>query len=142
MELVLKRTDKTEESTIGELSIDGTVECFILEDKDRGLMQDWPLQAIKEAKVYGKTAIPAGRYEIAVTYSNRFKKYLPLLLSVPGFEGIRIHPGNRAVHTEGCLLPGLTKGTNVVNQSRDAFTALFNKIKTATKREKVFIEIK
>jgi len=141
MELVLKRTDRTEESTIGELSIDGTVECFILEDCDRGLRKDWTLDQIKLTKVYGKTAIPSGRYEIAITYSNRFKKYLPLLLSVPGFEGIRIHPGNRATDSEGCLLPGLTKGTNVVSQSRDAFTSLFNKLKAAEKREKIFITI-
>lgn len=141
MELQLTRTERTEESTIGHLHISGVHECFILEDKDRGLKQDMELNTIKSLKVYGKTCIPSGRYEVAITFSNRFKKYLPLLLNVPGFEGIRIHPGNVAANTEGCLLPGDAKQINMVTNSRVAFNRLFSKMKAVEKKEKIFIEI-
>lgn len=141
MELTLKRTDKTEESTIGDLSCNGEFLCFILEDVDRGLTQEMTLEEIQSIKVYGKTAIPTGRYEIAITFSNKFQKYLPLLLSVKGYDGIRIHGGNTEIDTLGCLLPGQSKEPNKVLNSRKAFTQLFNKIKEASKKEKVFIEI-
>lgn len=141
MELILKRTDKTEESTIGELFIYSDFECYILEDKDRGLTQSTPLEEIKKLKQYGKTAIPSGMYEIAITFSNRFQKYLPLLMAVPGFGGIRIHSGNKATDSSGCLLTGKFKGVNQVLQSRLAFNQLFVKLKAVGKKEKIFITI-
>ena len=55
-------------------------------------------------KIKGKTAIPAGKYEVVVTMSNRFKRLMPLLLDVEGFDGIRIHGGNSHDDTDGCLL--------------------------------------
>ena len=142
MELVLVRSTKTEQSTISELYVNGAYECFILEDVDRGLTHAMPLSEIQAKKVHGKTAIPIGRYEIAITFSNRFKKYLPLLLSVPGYDGIRIHPGNTAVDTEGCLLPGDTRNPDMVLNSKKAFTALFDKLQTASGKEKIFIDIR
>lgn len=142
MELILKRRVFTEESTIGELYVDGKLECLVLEDKDRGLAQGQDLNTIKQIKIAGKTAIPKGRYEIAITFSNRFQKYLPLLIGVPGYEGVRIHVGNTAKDTEGCLLPGKIKSTNAVLQSKVAMEALFKKLKAVEKKEKIFITIK
>lgn len=142
MEILLERSERTSTSTIGVCMVNGIFECYILEDVDRGLRSDIPLDEIKAKKVYGKTAIPTGRYEVVITYSNRFKKPLPLLLNVPGYAGIRIHPGNNAGHTEGCLLPGMEYKPDMVLHSRAAFAKLFEKIKLATKKEKVFIEIK
>lgn len=141
MKLELTRKTRTKLTTIGELKIDGQFECYILEDKDRGLSNAMPLSQIIATKVYGQTAIPTGQYEIVISYSNKFKKMLPLLLDVPGFEGIRIHSGNVAADTEGCLLPGKAKQKDTVMQSRLAFTALFAKIQKAMKTEKVFITI-
>lgn len=121
MELRLSRRWATSESTIGELSIDGDAafRCYVLED------------VVRPAKIHGKTAIPAGRYQVVITKSPRFRRLLPLLLSVPGYEGIRIHPGNKAVDTEGCLLPGETRSTNFVGSSRAAFNRLYPRIKAA-----------
>jgi Family of unknown function (DUF5675) len=129
MELRVKRTDFSEESTIGELSMNGQFECYTLEDKVRPL------------KIAGKTAIPGGRYEVVISFSQRFQRPLPLLLNVPNFEGIRIHPGNKAANTEGCILVGETKSVDYVGQSRVAFDRLFEKLKVAAVTEKIFMEI-
>lgn len=141
MEIELIRKTFTETSTIGEIRINGMFECYSLEDKDRGLVKSMPLSEIKQKKIYAKTAIPEGRYQVVITYSNRFKKYLPLLINVPGFEGIRIHPGNTAADTEGCLLCGTEKGKNVIINSRAAFNKLFSKLKAVEKKEKIYITI-
>jgi len=131
MEILLERVEKKPGYTIGSISVDGDWECWCIEDEVR----DGP-------KVPGKTAIPAGKYFIQVTMSARFKKPLPLLLAVPNFEGVRIHPGNTAADTEGCILPGSDRYAASVGRSRVAFDALFVKIKEAiAKGERVSIEI-
>ena len=142
MELELTRKVRTNNSTIGELSINDIFECFIIEDKDRGLRKDMTLSELINKKVHGNTAIPSGRYEVVISFSNRFKKMLPLLMDVPAYEGIRIHPGNTAADTEGCLLPGRNKGTDAVTSSRLAFTALSEKLKAAASVEKIFMTVK
>jgi len=108
------------------------IPCFILEDRIRpgGI------------KIKGETAIPQGTYEVVVTFSNRFKRRMPLLLDVPNFSGIRIHSGNTAEDTEGCLLTGKTQGVDFVGSSRDAYGSLFAKIEEACDREKVYITIR
>lgn len=141
MELVLNRKTRSSQSTIGELLVNGTFQCYILEDYDRGLHDGMNLSKIQSTKVYGQTAIPKGRYEVVITYSNRFKQYMPLLLNVKGFEGIRIHSGNTAADSLGCLLTGQTRGVNFVGNSRGAFKSLMAKLKAAEKNEKIFITI-
>lgn len=84
MELKLVRGKANAASVEGKLYVDGEFECYTVEDLPR------------EKKVYGMTGIPKGRYKVTVTMSNRFHKRLPLLIGVPGFEGIRIHSGNAA----------------------------------------------
>lgn len=130
MNLTLKRTTRTGNSTIGELFVNGAFECYTLEDIER------------EQKVRGKTAIPRGNYEIVISFSNRFQKYLPLVLNVPNFAGVRIHPGNCPADTEGCILVGRTTGTDFIGESRKAFTALFTKMRAVEKQEKIYLEIR
>lgn len=142
MELLLTRRIFTEQTTIGELTHNGQRICFILEDKDRDLTSEMSLEEIAEKKVYGKTAIPTGSYEVIISYSNRFKKPLPLLLNVKGFEGIRIHSGNVEADTDGCLLPCTDFGKDVGHNSRVAFLALATEIELAMQSEKVFLTIR
>jgi hypothetical protein len=123
LELIIRRFDANDERTIGELLIAGKFglfhECYVLED------------ALRERKIKGKTAIPAGRYRVIVTYSPRFKRYLPELLGVPEFSAIRIHSGNDADDTEGCILPGLKRTKDTVLESRIAFDLVFERIQGA-----------
>jgi hypothetical protein len=142
MEIIVKRVELTDESSISEWSIDGKFECYGIEDKDRGLLSSMSESEIKALKIYGKTAIPKGTYQVVLSFSNRFKKYLPELLNVKGYAGVRIHPGNTAADSEGCLLPGTTKAKNFVGNSVKAFNTLFAKMKTVEKKEKIFITIK
>jgi hypothetical protein len=129
MQLQLIRNVFTDNSTIGELSVNGVFECFTLEDK------------VRPVKIKGETAIPSGTYEVAVTFSNKFQKFLPLLMNVPNFDGIRIHPGNFPKDTLGCILVGQGKGVDSISNSRLAFAPLFDKIQSVVRTEKVFIEI-
>lgn len=119
MIIKIKRLYRSENSTIGEMTVDGKWECYTLEDKER------------EIKIKSETAIPKGTYKVIINQSNRFKKLLPLLLNVPNFEGVRIHPGNSNHDTEGCILVGRTRSKDFIGQSRKAFESLFAKMKLA-----------
>jgi hypothetical protein len=133
VKLFLKRVQFDNDVTIGELSVDGKFQCWVCEDTVRSEGSE---------KIHGKTAIPAGTYDVYVTFSNRFQRMLPLLINVPNFEGIRIHPGNTSEDTDGCLLPGIERLSKGVGASRVAFNLLFEKINGAKMRmEQVTIEI-
>lgn len=121
MEIRVIREPSAGDCTIGVLYIDGQPECYTLEDVVRP----------DGEKVYGQTAIPAGTYDVALTYSNRFKDTMPQIMDVPNFEGVRIHSGNTAKDTEGCLLVGQSRGNGAVYQSRPAYANLIAKIKAA-----------
>lgn len=105
-------------STVSEVTVMGRHLCHVLED----VVREEVGVPVSEWKVKGETAIPAGRYEIVIDMSTRFGKLMPHLLNVPGFDGIRIHPGNTDHDTEGCLLPGTEIGPDgSVLHSRDAY---------------------
>ena len=110
MNVEVKRIFKGNEYTIGKLYIDGAYFCDTLEDTVRPNGQ----------KINGKTAIPAGTYKVRKTMSPRFKTILPEILNVPNFTGVRIHSGNTAKDTEGCLLLGLNKSKGAVLNSKNA----------------------
>ena len=134
MELKLIRETFTEKSTIGSLYVNGIFFCYTLEDKDRKLEAG----GVKE---YAKTAIPRGKYKVINSFSNRFKKYLPELVNVPQFAGIRIHAGNTADHSEGCILVGSTKAVDFIGNSKVTFDKLMKAIQAVEKIEKINIEI-
>lgn len=122
MRLNLTRKIFTSESTIGTLSVDDDFECVTLEDR------------VRDKKIHGATAIPAGTYEVVIRHSPKFGRKMPRLKDVPGFEGILIHWGNTAADTEGCILVGQSEAKNFVGSSRAAFAALFAKIEAAVAR--------
>lgn len=133
MKILVLRDTFTDKTTLGELFVDDKFECNTLEDKVRPLGE----------KVYGQTAIPTGTYEVIIDLSNRFKIELPRLLNVPMFDGIRIHPGNKAEDTDGCILVGVTRSKDWVGQSKIAFNRLFDKMEKAYQlKETITIEIK
>lgn len=142
MEILLQRIAKKDKYTIGKLYINNQYFCDTLEDTDRDLTQSMTEQQIKSNKVYGETAIPTGIYRIVISYSNRFKKQMPLLLNVPGFSGIRIHTGNTEKDSLGCILVGKNKAVGKVLESRDTYNKLFSILQKANEKEIIKITIK
>jgi len=141
MNITITRPPITDSSsTVSDLSIDGSFFSNVVEDRDRGLYQTDTLQYIQSVKVKHETAIPYGTYQVVLSYSNRFQKYLPELLDVPGYAGIRIHPGNTEADTSGCLCPGIKSGKKVL-KSKVTFDKLFSLIQKRIKQEKVFVSI-
>jgi hypothetical protein len=138
MHLVLDRQFAVGDATIGTLSIDGKFHCFTLED------------VIREKKVFAKTAIPAGAYHVYLCESPKFSdKYeklgrgriVPLIADVPGYKGIRIHCGNKASHSEGCVLVGYywDKKSAYIDKTHEAFKGLMAKLKGSGKHLRITI---
>lgn len=122
---VLKKSTPTRQGvTHGRMYLNGFFECFMLEDEYRG---DDP-----KAKIPGRTCIPCGRYRVRITWSPKFKRFLPLIEVGPNWVGVRIHSGNDVDDTEGCPLTGAVRGDDVVLESRKAFDALFPKLERTT----------
>lgn len=142
MLITLDRAWKRKGYTISRLYINGELFCNALEDESRGLRQDMDLGTIKAKKIAGETAIPSGCYMVTLTYSPRFRKMLPLLNDVPGFSGVRIHSGNTAKDTEGCILVGQNLEKGKVLNSRIWYDKLLAKMNAAwAKKEHVVIDI-
>ena len=106
-----------------------------MEDADRGLWQTMPLAEIQRRKIWGQTAIPKGTYVVKLTYSSKFAtrtwgyKYrglVPQIVDVPGFEGIRIHPGSTANDTSGCILVGINKRVGMLLNSTSTYYKLMD----------------
>lgn len=125
MRLDLYRRWKYPDTMIGELFIDGVHFGYTCEDGDRS-GADKVLQAGE--KIAGKTCIPTGTYKVVLTFSERFQRVLPLLVGVPLFAGIRIHPGNTNKDTDGCILVGKYYDGEKVTDSKAAFEELMKRL--------------
>lgn len=122
LKLFLDRRWKKADYTIGVLYINGTRFCEVLED------------AVRDHKIAGCTAIPAGTYKIDMnTVSPKFKNkqwaklfggIVPRLVDVPNYSGVLVHPGNTAADTEGCLLPGKNREKGKVLDSQVTYRLL------------------
>lgn len=142
MLITIDRAWKRESYTMSRLFVDGENFCNALEDTDRGLYQGLCREYVLAKKVKGATAIPRGTYNVIYTYSPRFKRKLPLIENVTGYEGVRIHPGNTAKDTEGCILVGQNLKVGMVSNSREWTEKLITKMQTAwSKGEKVKLKI-
>ena len=142
MEIRVKRIARKDGYTIGKMYINGAYFCDTLEDTDRGLKNTMSVDEILSKKRKGVTAIPTGEYDVILTFSPRFKRVLPLLLNVKCYEGVRIHAGNTAEDTEGCLLVGENKERGKVINSRATLERLMSVLlECEKKKEKVTITI-
>ena len=143
MKLTVKRTALRSSYTLGELYIDGQFFCSTLEDLDRGLTQDMPLNLIKSLKIPGETAIPKGTYKVTLdVVSPKFSKYpfymkvcegkLPRLIDVKGYEGVLIHVADgikRDVLLQGCIGIGNLSSEEYLINGKQVFTEFYNRIK-------------
>lgn len=141
LQILVKRHTFLKDTTIGDVYVNGEYLCKMLEDTDRDLNQQMTPTVIQQLKIWGNTCIPYGTYQVVVSYSNKFKKLLPELINVPGYTGVRLHPGNTHVDTHGCPLPITSFQNEVGLESSKAFNKLFTKIKSAQKKQKVFLTI-
>lgn len=139
MRLTLIRVANRPTYCIGKLYIDGVYFCDTLEDVDRGLDDAMDEATIKKLKVKGQTAIPTGIYQVLLTYSPKYKRIMPLINNVKGYSGIRIHSGNTAKDSEGCLLVGKNKEVGKVLESRITYNALFKRLQQT--KGKIIIDI-
>ena len=133
MKLILTRIARKAEYTIGRLEDEnGKKLCDTLEPI-------WRNYDGGELKIPKKSAIPEGTYRVVTTYSLRFRKYLPLLVGVPGFEGVRIHAGNTSRDTEGCILVGQNLQVGKVLWSRITLEKL---MKIIENEKEIYLTIK
>ena len=138
MNITVERLQCDEDVTIGSMTIDGEWQCWTLED----VVREKQGQPVPSWKVKDRTAIPAGRYKVELTMSNRFKRVLPILLNVPGFDGIRIHAGNTAEDTSGCILVGNERLAKSIARSQLALASVMAKMGEAVRKgETIWLEI-
>ena len=154
MKILIDRAWKKDTYTIGKIFIDGVRLCETMEDKDRGLSSDMPLEEIKKRKVYGETAIPTGTYELDLNnYSYKFrnriwaKRYngiVPRFKNVKGYDGVLFHPLNTAKDSLGCVGVGKNTIPGAITNSTTWYYKLMDDYLMPARRrgEKVFVTIK
>ena len=152
MELILERIAKRKTYTIGRLYIQRRVDDEYLAGTENQYFCDtleptWRDYEHGAYKVKGRSAIPEGRYAVVISFSPKFKQWLPILLGGPEFnrkwQGIRIHAGNCSEDTEGCILVGKNREVGKVLDSRIWVHRLKQKIVEAKSRgEAVWLTIR
>ena len=143
MEIKLIRKYYQAKYTIGRLYVNNRFFSDCLEPPSLHLTERSALGTILIAKYKGYRAIPTGRYRILITRSRRFGRWLPLLLNVKGFEGIRIHAGNKPEDTRGCILLGFNRRKGyVLDSTRCVLTLVKMLTEAIAKGEKVFVEVR
>jgi hypothetical protein len=143
MELEVKRKLRQAKDTISDYFINGNWFCNTLEDFDRGLTDAMTVEQILAIKVAGDTAVPTGRYELILDYSNKFGRIMPHITNVKGFVGIRQHAGNTDKDVEGCQAVGVYNGQeDFISDSKTTFDVLMDILTRAdARREKMWITI-
>lgn len=159
MNIVLQRIARCDGYTIGRLYINDNYVCDTLEPQWRDYGQKTPedkssnddaeielpkastVKAVKARHAPGTSAIPEGTYPLVVSKSRRFVCFLPLVVGVPGFEGIRIHAGNSPQDTEGCILPGFNTVPGWVTKSRRALERIMTLLNSRAPGEAARIRI-
>ena len=142
MQFRLHRRHLAPDYTIGSLYINGVYLCDTIEDKVRDLNKDGDLDDPGEEKVYAETAIPYGPYAMDLTMSPKFQRLLPLIQDVPHFTGIRIHRGNTAKDSAGCIIPGEnTDPGRVINSTKYELIIVEKMLEAIRYGEQILIKI-
>lgn len=119
LHLTLIRAYKKDTYTIGRLYAGGRFICNTIEDKDRGLNQFMSESDIQKVKVKAETAIPIGTYKLVVSMSPKFGRKLIEIQNVPAYSGVRVHRGNTAQDSAGCVIVGMnTEKGKVTNSTK------------------------
>lgn len=126
--VLVQRIRQGKQSTLSHVYIDGEFVCYALED------------AIRDVKIKGETAIPAGNYSLVLnTYgamNARYKRRFPDLhqgmieiKEIPNYSYVYIHIGNNIGDTSGCILVGnsyeLIDGDYELRKSKKAYISLY-----------------
>ena len=117
LKVLLDRRWAKPDYSIGRWYVNGELWCNTLEPTDRGLVSSMSTEEIKKIKVKGKTAIPKGKYQITMSYSPKFKRYLPLINDIKCFSRVLVHVGNYPKDTEACVLLGKNNKVGMVSNS-------------------------
>lgn len=150
MEIKVDRKWKKEKYTIGRLYINNEFICNTIEDIDRGLTQSMSEEEIKSKKIYGKTAIPSGRYKILMNvvspkfsqkefYMNVCKGKVPRLEGIKGFSGVLIHSAATADNVEGCIGVGFNTEIGRLTSIKEAFEKVYSRLSSS--KEDIWITI-
>jgi len=146
MEIHVKRIKQGKNSTLSELYIDGEFDCYVLED------------LVRDKKIKGSTAIPAGRYKLEFNryggMNGRYKRKFPKfhkgmieLTGIPNFSYVYIHIGNTYADTSGCLLVGNMMRYDKdwseyeIYQSKKAYVSLYKRLCAMMEKGEVFVVI-
>jgi len=152
MKVLIKRIFNNQKYCISHVYVDGVYVCDAIEDTDRGFHNGMSDAYIRNNKVYAKSAIPVGEYNITLNivspkfnqkpYYNKFcNGKLPRVLNVPGFDGILWHRGKTEKDSAGCLILGYNTIKGQVTNSQQAFEKLYKILQEANKNgEKITAE--
>lgn len=140
MRITVIRNPSTPRGTIGSLTTsEGVFLCNTLEDPVREVAG----RSVENWKIKGATAIPRGTYRVIFSRSPKFGPDTLSVLDVPGFTHIRIHAGNTADDTEGCLLVGTATAAGTLQGSRIALEALKQRLHgVIDSGDSVWLEVK
>ena len=153
MKVLVKRIFSNNRYTIAHVYVDGTYVCDSIEDTDRGWNNGMSDAWIRNNKVYAKSSIPVGTYDLTLNVVSPkfvqkayYKKFcggrLPRILNVPGFDGILMHRGATERDSAGCIILGYNKIKGQVVNSQEAFEKFYKILEEANKKkEKITIEI-
>ncbi|MEN5376529.1 DUF5675 family protein [Sphingobacterium kitahiroshimense] len=143
--VLVKRIGQGKQSTLSYLFVDGEFVCYVLED------------AIRDVKIKGETAIPAGIYPLILNtygamnarYKRRFPEFHQGMIEIkeiPNYSYVYIHIGNNIGDTSGCILVGtsweMIEGDYELRKSRKAYVSLYKKLIGKMASKVVSLEIR
>lgn len=130
--------DTAEGFTLGEIRYghpDAQRAYYTVEDQDRKLEEG-------NGKVYGRSAIPTGKYRLTICQSPSRGDTCLAVNAVAGFSDVQIHCANKAEELRGCIAPGVIRTLDGVGGSRIAMVGLITELRKLNMREtRVYLNV-